>query len=145
MMATNERMNSETQPMPQVLIVEDERKLRESLAEGLRLEEWMVATAATGAEAMHVIASAHFDLVILDWMLPDYDGIEVLRWARARHPGLRVLMITARVAHADRQRAHENGVAEFLPKPFAFDDLLARCSALLGISRASPASGPRQP
>jgi DNA-binding response OmpR family regulator len=114
-----------------ILLIEDEPKLRESLAEGLRLENWDVSTGATGAEAQTLIETERFDLLILDWMLPDHDGIEVLRRIRSRGFSVPVLIVTARHGHSDRRVAHESGAADYVTKPFAFDDLLSRCRALL--------------
>jgi DNA-binding response OmpR family regulator len=114
-----------------VLLVDDEPKLRESLAEGLRLEEWEVVTAGSGAEAMQRIGSGEFDLIVLDWMLPDFDGMEVLRRVRAQAPELPVLMITARHGHGDQVTAFQKGATDYLIKPFAFSDLVARCRVLL--------------
>jgi two-component system copper resistance phosphate regulon response regulator CusR len=111
--------------------VEDEAKTRASLAEGLQLEGWTVATAATGDEAMRLLAEQAFDLVVLDWMLPGRDGMEVLRHARARGTQTPVLMLTARSELDDRVTGLENGADDFLAKPFAFAELLARCRALL--------------
>lgn len=116
---------------PQVLIVEDEQKTRDSLAEGLRLERWQVATAASGAEALVHMERSAFDLLILDWMLPDGDGLEVLRRARARGVQTPALMLTARTTLDDRVVALETGADDYLAKPFAFAELLARCRALL--------------
>ncbi len=114
-----------------VLLVDDEAKLRESLAEGLRQEQWEVVTAANGTEALQSVRAREFDLLVLDWMLPDVDGMEVLRRVRADSPQLPVLMITARGGHADQVVAFQNGATDYLMKPFAFEDLVARCRALL--------------
>lgn len=115
-----------------VLLVDDEPKLRTSLTAGLRLEQWVVVAAATGQQAVALIEAEPYDLVILDWMLPDLDGIEILRKIRLGYPNLPVLMISARNGRSDRALALEQGAADFLPKPFAFADLVARCRALLG-------------
>jgi two-component system, OmpR family, response regulator len=117
--------------MARVLLVDDEPKLRESLAEGLRLEEWDVVTAENGADAMRLVRDKEFDLLVLDWMLPDFDGMEVLERVRAHAPDLPVLMITARHAHADQVTAFQKGATDYLIKPFAFSDLVARCRTLL--------------
>jgi DNA-binding response OmpR family regulator len=118
-------------PSPHVLIVEDEAKTRASLAEGLQLEGWTVATAATGDEALQLLAQQAFDLVVLDWMLPGCDGLDVLRLVRARGRPTPVLMLTARSELDDRVKGLETGADDFLAKPFAFAELLARCRALL--------------
>jgi two-component system OmpR family response regulator len=115
-----------------ILLVDDETKLRESVAEGLRLEDWEVVTAATGADALARLRGGEFDLILLDWMLPDADGMEVLRRVRALRPKLPVLMITARIGHADQITAFQTGATDYLTKPFAFDDLIARSRALMG-------------
>jgi DNA-binding response OmpR family regulator len=122
-----------------ILLVEDEDKLRASLAEGLELEDWHVATAATGAEATRLIESEPFDLLVLDYMLPDYDGIEVVRQARAHHLNTPVLMITAHPAALGQLVEARNGAIECLAKPFAFGDLVDRCRALLERQAANSA------
>jgi DNA-binding response OmpR family regulator len=114
-----------------ILLVDDEPKLRESLAEGLRMEDWQVATAATGQEALCLLESQEFDLLLLDWMLPDRNGIEILRHVRGQGKQVPVLFVTARSADHDRVEAVQNGANGYLMKPFAFEDLLARCRALL--------------
>jgi DNA-binding response OmpR family regulator len=124
-------MPVEAPPPPRVLVVEDEEKTRDSLAEGLRLETWNVETAATGEEALGSIERKPFDLVVLDWMLPDHDGLEILRQLRQRGRETPVLMLTARNTLNDRVAGLDNGADDYLPKPFAFAELLARCRALL--------------
>jgi two-component system copper resistance phosphate regulon response regulator CusR len=122
---------SETASPSRVLVVEDERKTRESLAEGLQLESWTVATAETGREAIEQLRSDAFDLVVLDRMLPDGDGLTVLRHLRERGAQTPVLMLTARGAIDDRVAGLEGGADDYLAKPFAFAELVARCRALL--------------
>ena len=116
---------------PAVRVVEDERKTRESLVEGLQLEGWHVQAAATGTAAITLLDRDPFDLVVLDWMLPDRDGPEVVRHLRARGRPTPVIMLTARGELADRIAGFESGADDYLPKPFAFAELLARCRALL--------------
>ena len=120
-----------TQTAPHVLVVEDERKTRESIAEGLRLEDWEVTAAASGQEALEVLAGTTFDLLILDWMLPGPDGLAILRHARARGNQTPVLLLSARRSLDDRVAGLEGGADDYLPKPFAFAELLARSRALL--------------
>jgi two-component system copper resistance phosphate regulon response regulator CusR len=116
---------------PRVLVVEDEQKTRESLAEGLRMETWAVQTAATAEEALAIVQREAFDLLVLDWMLPDRDGLEVLRHVRGQGQHTPVLMLTARSTLDDRVVGLDSGADDYLPKPFAFAELLARCRALL--------------
>lgn len=116
---------------PRILVVEDEGKTRESLAEGLRLESWHVETAASAASAVSSLSDHPFDLIVLDWMLPDRDGIDVLRTVRQRGVHTPVLMLTARNSLNDRVIGLDSGADDYLPKPFAFAELLARCRALL--------------
>lgn len=130
-------MSADLPNPPRVLVVEDEQKTRESLAEGLRLESWNVDTAATGEEALEQLRGATFDLVVLDWMLPDRDGIEVLRQLRGSGRHTPVLMLTARSTLNDRVVGLDSGADDYLPKPFAFAELLARCRALLRRPSAS--------
>lgn len=118
-------------PPPRVLVVEDERKTRDSVVEGLRLESWKVAAAATGTEATDLLGRDAFDLVVLDWMLPDRDGLAVLQHLRQLGALTPVLMLTARASLPDRVTGLDAGADDYLPKPFAFAELLARCRALL--------------
>ncbi|MEO6569513.1 MAG: response regulator transcription factor [Opitutaceae bacterium] len=121
----------ETSNPPRILVVEDEAKTRESLAEGLRLESWIVKTAGTGEAALQDLNDEPFDLVVLDWMLPDKDGIEVLQQIRHRGMQTPVLMLTARTTLNDRVIGLDSGADDYLAKPFAFAELLARSRALL--------------
>jgi DNA-binding response OmpR family regulator len=114
-----------------VLVAEDEPKMRRSLAEGLQMEGWAVSAAATGGEAVALLEQRPFDLVILDWMLPDGDGLSVLQRLRDRGSHTPVLMLTARTSLDDRVEGLENGADDYLTKPFALAELVARCRALL--------------
>ena len=116
---------------PHVLIVEDEAKTRESVAEGFGLEGWDVRTAENGESAVTLLNTETFDLLVLDWMLPGLDGLAVLRHARARGTQTPVLMLTVRDSVRDRVSGLEAGADDYLTKPFAFAELLARSRALL--------------
>ena len=118
-------------PPPRILIVEDEAKTRESLAEGLRLEGWHVDTAATANAAAAEMDRATFNLLVLDWMLPDGEGIDFVSAIRQRGVHLPVLMLTARTTLNDRVVGLDSGADDYLAKPFAFAELVARCRALL--------------
>jgi DNA-binding response OmpR family regulator len=117
--------------VPAVLVVEDEEKTRQSLVEGLALEGWNVTAAASGEAAIKVLAQGAWDLLVLDWMLPGRSGLEVLRHVRARGTQTPVLMLTARDAVNDRVAGLEAGADDYLAKPFAFAELVARSRALL--------------
>jgi len=113
-----------------ILIVEDSAILRESLAKGLREVGHAVDTAECGDEGIRRAMEAEYDAVVLDWMLPGQDGLAVLAaLARRSHrPG--VVMLTARDAVADRVRGLDAGADDYLVKPFAFEELLARVHAV---------------
>jgi DNA-binding response OmpR family regulator len=115
-----------------ILIVDDEWKMRDALARGLRkVEGWQVDTAACASEAFARLAQHAFDLLVLDWMLPDQDGLVLVRHARERQLRTSVLMITARGEVGDRVCGIDHGADDYLVKPFAFEELLARCRAIL--------------
>lgn len=117
--------------MPRVLVVEDERKVRRGLEEGLRAAGFEVETAATGDEGARAGRDGQFDAVVLDWMLPGMDGLEVLRSLRVDGRAVPVLMLTARDAIDDRVAGLDAGADDYLVKPFAFAELLARLRVLL--------------
>ncbi len=117
--------------MPRVLVVEDEPRVRRSLEEGLRAAGLEVEAAASGDEAARLLGGRKFDCVVLDWMLPDRDGLEVLAGLRRAGRSTPVLLLTARDAVEDRVRGLDSGADDYLVKPFAFAELLARVRALL--------------
>ncbi len=119
-----------------LLIVEDDRKTSGALKAGLESEGFSTATAHTGEEGFFLLNSEEFDLVILDWMLPGRDGIEILITLRARGTKTPVLLLTARDAVEDRVLGLESGADDYLVKPFAFAELVARIHSLL--RRAAP-------
>lgn len=125
---------------PSILVVEDEAKTRESLAEGLGLQGWDVVTASSGDEGLACLERQTFELVVLDWMLPGKSGLELLVHLRRRGGSVPVLMLTARDAVADRVAGLEKGADDYLSKPFALAELVARCRALL--RRATFHAGP---
>ena len=125
-------------PRPRVLIVEDEAKTRASLAEGLGLQDWEIVAVAGGDEAAAVLECQPFDLIVLDWMLPGRTGLEVLARLRSQTNLTPVLMLTARTGIDDRVAGLERGADDYLAKPFAFAELVARCRALLRRATAHP-------
>jgi two-component system copper resistance phosphate regulon response regulator CusR len=122
-----------------LLIVEDDVKTAAALQSGLQSEGFSVALARTGEDGLLVLTTETFDLVVLDWMLPGRDGIEVLKALRARGAKTPVLLLTARDAVADRVLGFESGADDYLIKPFAFAELIARIRSLL---RRVPATEP---
>ena len=120
-----------------LLIVEDDKKTSAALKTGLANEGFSVAVAATGEEGFFLLNSEKFDLVVLDWMLPGRDGVEILKTLRARGTGTPVLLLTARDAVEDRVLGLESGADDYMVKPFAFAELVARIKTLL--RRMTPA------
>jgi DNA-binding response OmpR family regulator len=118
-----------------ILVVDDERTLRETLAEGLEEEGYTVFQAADGREAVEAFRKHHPDLILLDLMLPELSGTEVCRIIRAES-GVPILMLTAKSAEVDKVVGLELGADDYVTKPFSFRELLARIRALLRRSEA---------
>lgn len=114
-----------------ILVVEDEHKLAEALREGLETEHYSVSTANTGEEGFYLAHAEPFDLIVLDVMLPGRSGLEILGTLRRRGLKTPVLVLTARDAIEDRVLGLDAGADDYLVKPFAFSELLARIRALL--------------
>jgi two-component system, OmpR family, response regulator MprA len=114
-----------------ILLVDDEPALRQSVARSLRFEGYAVTTASDGREAVDVLGTARPDALVLDVMMPRLDGLGVCRWLRAAGDRTPVLMLTARDAVQDTVAGLDAGADDYLAKPFAYDELLARLRALL--------------
>jgi two-component system response regulator MprA len=115
-----------------ILVVDDERAVRESLRRALELEGYQVELAEDGERALEQVASTSApDAVILDVLMPGIDGLEVCRRLRAEHNAVPVLMLTARSEVDSRVAGLDAGADDYLPKPFALAELLARLRALL--------------
>ncbi len=114
-----------------ILIVDDEPAVREAVSRALTLKKYAVETAANGEEALTAIAAAPPDLVILDVLMPGVDGLEVARRVRGTGNRVPILMLTAREAVDDRVAGLDAGADDYLVKPFALAELLARVRALL--------------
>jgi DNA-binding response OmpR family regulator len=114
-----------------LLLVEDEDRIAAFVQKGLTAHGYTVERVATGAEGVSRASSREFDLVILDLGLPDMDGRDVLRTWRDRGLGTPVVILTARTEVRDRVEGLELGADDYLAKPFAFDELLARIRARL--------------
>ena len=130
-----------TPPAPaRVLVVEDEHKVAGALREGLQGERYEVVVEHTGEGAFFRLNTEAFDVILLDLMLPGRDGLQILTTLRARGDKTPVLILTARDALDDRVRGLDTGADDYLVKPFAFEEVLARIRALLRRGRVSEAS-----
>lgn len=114
-----------------ILVVEDEPKLNELITARLRREHYSVDSCLRGDEAMDYLACAQYDLLILDIMLPGISGLDILRGLRAKGDKTPVLLLTALDSIPDRVSGLDSGADDYLVKPFAFDELLARIRVLL--------------
>ncbi len=114
-----------------MLVVDDDRAVRDSLRRSLEFNGYDVALAADGAEALVTLGVQHPDVVVIDVMMPRLDGIETTRALRAAGNDVPVLVLTARDAVGDRVEGLDAGADDYLTKPFALEELLARLRALL--------------
>jgi two-component system response regulator MprA len=114
-----------------ILVVDDERAVRESLERALKLEGYEVVLGADGADALASLAERPADALVLDLMMPGVDGLEVCRRLRAAGNDIPILVLTARDSVTDRVTGLDAGADDYLVKPFALDELLARLRALL--------------
>lgn len=123
-----------------ILVIEDELKLAKALQEGLEAEQYSVEVSRTGEDGFYLVQTESFDLVILDVMLPGRSGLEILATMRKHGLTTPVLMLTARDAVEDRVLGLDAGADDYLVKPFAFPELLARVRALSrrGVPETSP-------
>ena len=124
-----------------ILIVEDEEKMAKALRTGLEADQFSVSVAHTGEDGFFLASTEPFDLLILDLMLPRRDGMEVLAALRKKNLSMPVLILTSRDTVRDRVRGLNAGADDYLVKPFAFSELLARIRALL--RRGKPELGDR--
>lgn len=125
------------------LVVDDEVNIAELVAMALRYEGWTVDIAHTGSQAVSAARAAEPDVVVLDLMLPDFDGLEVMRRIRAGSPAVPVLFLTARDAVEDRVAGLTAGGDDYVTKPFSLEELVARARALVrraGVAAAAQGS-----
>ncbi|MFV2057179.1 MAG: response regulator transcription factor [Thiohalomonadales bacterium] len=113
-----------------ILIVEDEQKLAQSLAQGLRNEGHQVDVSYTGEEGFFLATDADYDLILLDIMLPQRSGLEILEKLRSQGNNVPVLILSAKDTLADRVMGLNQGADDYLVKPFAFSELIARINAV---------------
>ena len=127
-------------PSMRVLVVDDSERVRKTLATGLRAHGMAVETAADGAEALALLNGLPFDVTVLDLMMPRVDGIQVLKTLKSKSAKPRILVLSARDQVQDRVDALNLGADDYLVKPFAFEELLARLLALgrRNFAEASP-------
>ncbi|MQW76041.1 response regulator [Nocardioides sp. dk4132] len=114
-----------------VLVVDDEANIAELISMALRYEGWTVETALTGLDAVRIARDLRPDAVVLDMMLPDLDGLEVLRRMRAHDPDVPVVFLTAKDAVEDRITGLTAGGDDYVTKPFSLEELVARLRALM--------------
>ncbi|MEI2748785.1 MAG: response regulator transcription factor [Ferruginibacter sp.] len=131
-----------TQKKYSILLVEDEENLQEALKLNLELEGYEVSSSFDGAEALRMVKQEHFDLIILDVMLPEIDGITVCETIRLEHSLIPILILSARNSSADRVLGLKKGADDYLTKPFNLEELLLRVEKLIRknerISEKSP-------
>ncbi len=125
---------------PRVLVVDDEQNIAELIAMALRYEGWEIAQAHTGSKAVSAAKDFKPDAVVLDMMLPDFDGLEVLRRLRSQDPDVPVLFLTARDAVEDRIAGLTAGGDDYVTKPFSLEEVVARLRGLLRRAGAQQAS-----
>jgi two-component system alkaline phosphatase synthesis response regulator PhoP len=114
-----------------ILIAEDEESLREALKLNLELENYEITTADTGPAVLKLVKNEYFDLIVLDIMLPDMDGITVCETIRMQHNNVPILFLSARNSSADRVEGLKKGGDDYLTKPFNLEELLLRVDKLI--------------
>jgi two-component system, OmpR family, alkaline phosphatase synthesis response regulator PhoP len=125
-----------------ILLVEDEENLQEALKLNLELEGYEVTSAYDGAEALKSVQQEYFNLMILDVMLPELDGIAVCETVRLSHPDLPILILSAKNSSADRVLGLKKGADDYLTKPFNLEELLLRVTKLIHKSQRLSAKQP---
>lgn len=116
---------------PSILLVEDEENLHEALKLNLELEQYEITSAFTGSEALQKIQSEYFDLIILDVMLPDVDGISITETVRVQNNQVPILILSAKDTSSDRVLGLKKGADDYLTKPFNLEELLLRVQKLI--------------
>lgn len=132
------RGTSRARSMPRILVIEDEPKVAAALRTGLAAAGYEAVHAPTGEQGFFRAHAEEVDLIVLDLMLPDRDGLEILETLRRDQVRLPVLILTAKDAVSDRVAGLDRGADDYLVKPFAFPELLARIRALLRRGRIEP-------
>jgi DNA-binding response OmpR family regulator len=135
--AVPSKRSAEERPLLRVLVVEDEDKVARALQEGLESEGYDAVVARTGEDAFFLINTEAFDVVLLDLALPGRDGFQILAALRQQGRDTRVLVLTARDTLEDRVKGLDGGADDYLVKPFAFAELLARIRAMVRRGRVT--------
>ena len=117
--------------LPVILLVEDEQNLHEALKLNLEMEGYEVTSAYDGKEALQKIAAAYFDLIIMDIMLPEVDGITITEHIRVHNNDVPILMLSAKNSSADKIAGLKKGADDYLTKPFNLEELLLRVAKLI--------------
>ena len=120
-----------------ILIVEDERKIADFIKKGLKEEGYTVSIADNGEDGYHFAKLTSFDLILLDWMIPGMDGLTLCKKLRAEKNFTPILMLTAKDAVQNKVEGLDSGANDYLTKPFAFEELLARIRVLTRIDKNS--------
>jgi two-component system OmpR family response regulator len=134
-------MTDKTVLAKRVLVVDDEPSIVDAVGTALRYEGYDVEGAASGLSALDVVVRREPDLIVLDWMLPDIDGLEVGRRLRARGFGTAILFLTAKDATANKVEALRAGGDDYVTKPFSLAEIVARVQAILRRTAGEPAAG----
>ncbi len=132
------------EPNPKILVIEDESDLREGLRHNLEIDGFEVATAADGGEGLRLAESGEHALVILDLMLPDMDGLDVLRQMRSRGDRAAIIILSARGQDHDKVAGLEYGADDYITKPFGLAELTARIRAVLRRTSEAAAASTKQ-
>jgi two-component system, OmpR family, response regulator len=119
-----------------ILLIDDDEKLTRLVVKGLEEERFIVDVAHTGGSGDGMASVNHYEVILLDWMLPDRDGVALCRDLRARRISTPILMLTARDSLENQRAGLNAGADDYLTKPFAFSELLTRIHVLMG--RSSP-------
>ncbi|MFK7771903.1 MAG: response regulator transcription factor [Saprospiraceae bacterium] len=126
-----------------ILLVEDEENIREVVKLNLELEEYEVITSGNGKDALKKIEEQHFDLLILDVMLPDVDGFQICEQVRLSNMEVPIIFLTAKDTSLDRINGLKKGADDYLTKPFHLEELLLRVNNLIKRSSKSPENTPK--
>ncbi|MBN1492510.1 MAG: response regulator transcription factor [Candidatus Omnitrophica bacterium] len=119
-----------------VLVIEDEKRIANFIERGLKEEAYVVDVASNGVDGLFQATNVTYDLIVLDLMLPDLNGIDICREVRRAKVNTPILILTARDSVQDKVRGLDSGADDYLTKPFSFDEFLARVRALLRKNRA---------